>query len=284
MQSRYGRMGGARLRWAPMGDDRIASIEEEAARRFVRWDPGLWRAVLAGPARELSDGVAAHGEGALPVVEGYLRLVAHGIGHGYLVPAELGAANFFTLAFTGLIPRLLPALAPERWPATLAQCWNLGENLETAPPWVRRLLLRAGGELRNLSDLESVVSRIARVACDPPAVRLGTRARTAWVSLAEDWRFLPGAVHFVAPAVACVHERSGGGTLCVALGETPEVLGPTGCDASPPCSREARLLSTARASDPGITGVYCAASNEWRVVATLVTSQHLVVLLPAEGG
>lgn len=278
--------------------DRIHAIEQEAAQRFVRWDPGVWRSVLAGPARVLSDLLverAAAVEPAVQAVESYLRLVAHGIGLGYLVPAaELGATNFFTLAFTELVPLLLPALPPEQWAGALAQCWNLGENLETAPQWLRRLFLRAATGLQSLTDLESLVARVSRAAFDAPARRFDADhggARVQWVHLgAEDWRFLPGAVHFVAPTVLCVHDRHRAGedgrsavTLGVHLsGESPEILGPMGCDATParPGDASDLVLAQAQRSDPSITGVYGAARNEWRLAATLVTSQSVVALLP----
>lgn len=275
-----------------MAVDRIREIEQDAAQRFVHWDPKLWARVLEGPAAVLSDLLVEKGGDprlAAAALEAWLRLCAQGIGHGYLVPAaELGASNFFTLAFTELVPLLLPSLPPARWGEALARCWNLGENLESSPPWLRRLFLRAGSGLDSLEDLESLVARVADMAQGEPARRLGERARLRWVHLgADDWRFLPGAVHFVAPRVACVHDRHRAGddgrppvTLGVLLAEEPELLGPMGCAAVPARPGDAGDLLLARLArtEGAVTDVHAAARNDWHLVATLVTSQQLVVL------
>lgn len=281
------------------GVDRIKNIEQEAALRFVQWDPKLWRRILDGPAQVLSEMLVERGgdvAAGAAAVESWLRLCAQGIGHGYLVPAaELGVSNFFTLAFTELVPLLLPSLPPERWGDALARCWNLGENLEASPPWLRRLFLREASALESLDGLESLVARVAALAQDAPARPVGEHPRLRWIHLgADDWRFLPGAVHFVAPRIACVHDRHRAGeegrppvTLGVLLADgAPEILGPMGCSAPSPSPGATAdpLLARAARLDTGVTDVHAVARNAWHLVATLVTSQHLLALHAPEGG
>jgi hypothetical protein len=272
----------------------VAQIERDAALRFARWDADLWQQVLAGPGRELSEGLLRSGTStadAARVVEAWLRLVSQGIGLGYLVPPSLGAANFFTVAFTELVPRMLPRMPPERQAEALAQCWNLGENLESAPAWLRPLFLRASRELGHLGDLTALVERVGREAFEPPPVKLDDRFRLVWVHLGrDDARFLPGAVHFVAPMVACVHDRhrspaagSPGVSVGVWLRHDPEVLGPMGCEEAPPCPGPAvrdPVVQRIERADRRVTTLFAAARNEWRAAVTLVTSQQLVVALP----
>ena len=271
----------------------IRQLEEDAARRFVRWDPDLWRSILEGPARALSDGLTAAGgaeRDALAILESYLRLVSHGIGNGYLFPAaEVHAQSFFTLAFTELVPRLLPSLPAAEQARALALCWNLGENLESAPRWLRQLFLRTSRELRSLGDLEALVARVQEEAFEPPADRLGPLVRAEWIHLGgEDPRFLPGRVHFVAPSVVCVHDRSrvaaagrNAVTTGVWLSGAPVLLGPMGCDEVPPNAAEALpQWRRVERDDRRFSDVFASAHNDWRAVASLVTSQYVVALVP----
>lgn len=280
------------------GADLVRQIEDDAARRFVHWDPALWRSILDGPARDLSLGLIRGGgsqRDAAAILESYLRLASHGIGNGYLFPtAEVHVQSFFTLAFTDLVPRLLPALPTAEQARALALCWNLGENLEGAPRWLRQLFLRTSRELRSLGDLEALVARVGKEAFDPPGERLGPLVRAEWIHLgAEDPRFLPGAVHFVAPAVVCVHDRSRGAaagrqaaTIGVWLTGTPIVLGPMGCEDVPTDDPKAPLPEWRRLQrdDRRFSDVFASAANDWRAVASLVTSQYVVVLVPRGEG
>ena len=91
--------------------DVLARLEAAAKRRFVRWHPALWRELIDGPGRALAEGLLAAGhapEVARPLLESYLRLASHAIGHGYLFPREAGAQGFIDLAWHDLVPRLLP--------------------------------------------------------------------------------------------------------------------------------------------------------------------------------
>ena len=250
---------------------RLEDLEDAARARFVHWDARLWRAILDGPAARLARGLDERtGDRTL---EAYLRLACEGVGLGYLFPAEAGREGFMNLAFVELAPRLLPAVPLERQTTVLAHLWNLGENLENAASWLRRVFLRLFAGIAGLGDLEATVAAVEAQALAPPAATLGASPRALWVWLgAEDRRFLPGAVHFVAPTVACVHDRSrAGASQGVWIVEPPLALGPMGCG---------EAVEVARAwsppSDPRLGSTHASAANDWRAAATLQTSQYLV--------
>lgn len=270
----------------------VTDLEEDARRRFVRWDANLWQGLLSGPAQQLAEALQAAGvpeAQASQVLESYLRLGAEAIGLGYLFPSSVGS-NFFTLAWNELVPRHLAQLPPGRQAATLAACWNLGENLENAPLWLRRIFMRLCAGLGGLDHLEDLVADVSHRALEAPPHRLGDGFALAWVHLAsEDHRFLPGSLHFVAPTVACVHDRhrtAAGGrdaaTVGVWLDETPLLLGPMGCQEQPGDSGlDFSRLEALERQDPRASDWFAMASNEWRAAVTLETSQFLVVLSPA---
>jgi hypothetical protein len=169
--------------------------------------------------------------------------------------------------------------------------WNLGENLESAPAWLRRIFHRRCRDLESLADLPGMVEGISRVALDAPVEKLGDVARTTLVDLSEeDRRFLPGALHFVAPTVVCVHDRqrtAAAGrdpvTVGVWLAESPLLLGPMGCReelAATTSSDAAELWTRAETDDPRVTEPHALVVNEHRAAGTLVTSQQLLVFLP----
>ncbi|NOK37859.1 hypothetical protein HMI49_32135 [Corallococcus exercitus] len=271
----------------------VDELEKEARGRFVRWDRALWDEFLKGPGvrmgRALTSGDAAAGEETL---RDYLRLGAEGIGLGYLYPVSAGRENFFTLAWTDLLPRLLPDLRREEQAPALARMWNLGENLESAPPWVQRLFCRLGANLSSLEGLEGHLHTIANEAMEPPSQTLGDTSTAQWVDLSqEDARFMPGEMHFLAPAVVCVHDRhratAAGGrdaaTQGVWLVKKPMLLGPMGCNErlEPSTGKPSKALTSLAQRDPRAGDWYSTQHNEWRAVATMHTSQWLAVILPA---
>lgn len=265
--------------------DLIAELEEGARGRYVRWDPVLWRRVIDGPARQLA--VSLHAAGtddaaAQKLLESYLRLAREGIGLGYLFPPELGEA-FFTHAFFRLLPEGLAALAPEKRAQALADCWNLGENLEHAPAWWRRMFVRLSDGAA-LGALHALVVRASRDALGEPEARLDKRTLHLFVDLgAEERRFLPGTLHFVAPTVACVHNRHDATrTLGVWLVDPPLVLGAMGCEASVgPSSDRLDVVDDVVKQDARANDVLNSAANDWRAGLTLETSQFLVAVYPA---
>lgn len=271
--------------------DGLGELERTARARFVRWDAGLWRTVIDGPARRLDAGLAgSEPDEALAVMTAYLELAAEGIGLGLLVPSHgSGVSNFFTLAWTRLLPELLPGLPPRRRAESLAACWNLGENLESAEPWLDRLFVRASGDLASLDDLDALVERVSSRVLEPPPDALGSDWTARWIALTDhDPRFLPGRLHFVAPTVVCVHDRhegpgSGVADTCGAwLDDPPVVLGPMGCrEEPPPPGRRPGFVSRLAREEPRFTRPHAWTRNEWRGAVTLTTSQHVVAVSPA---
>lgn len=267
--------------------DLIAELEERAQKRYVRWDPAFWRRVVGGPARELAASLRQAGTDdavAQQLLESYLRLACEGIGLGYFFPPELGE-GFFTHAFFRLIPTGLAGLAAEKRAQALADCWNLGENLEHAPLWWRRMFVRLS-DGASLGALQALVVRASRDALGEPGARLSGRTLHLWIDLgAEDRQFLPGALHFVAPTVVCVHDRheaASARTLGVWLADPPLVLGTMGCDASlGPSSDRLDVVDDVVKLDPRASDVLNAAANDWRAGLTLETSQFLVGIYPA---
>lgn len=273
-------------------DATAAELSERAARRFARWDRGTWAAIVSGPARRLASRLPSDGA-ADALLRSYLELVCEGVGRGYVYPATAGCDTFFNHAFTRLVPELLPSVPGGERAAALAACFNLGENLEAQPAWLRRIFARAARDLTSLARLEDFVADVTRLAVDPPPRILDGDIAVRLVPMAaEDARFLPGAMHFLAPAVLCVHDRlriRAGSiravTLAAWLKDPPLPLGPLGCDVDPPLNDGSaatrRRLYVAAARDPRITARHCVVENEWRAACSLVTSQQIVVLVPA---
>jgi hypothetical protein len=255
----------------------------------VRWDEDLWRSVVSGPSRELA--ASLRGKGVpdavtQQILESYLRLAAEGIGLGYLFPQDVGE-GFMNEAFFRLLPAGLADVPEERRAQALADCWNLGENLEHAPAWWRRIFLRLLSGGTGLCDLAALVERVSREAFGEPEARLGAKTLHLWIDLgAEDRRFLPGGIHFVAPTVACVHDRrdEDGGlrrTLGAWLVDPPVVLGPMGCTGSAPAASDRLdLVDDLAKQDPRASDVLNSAANDWRAALTLETSQFLVGVYP----
>jgi hypothetical protein len=60
------------------------------------------------------------------------------------------------------------------------------------------------------------------------------------------------------------------------------LLGSMGCRETPEVERAGLyLLKDVERRDPRADEWFCSTANEWRVAATLYTSQHLVVLVPS---
>jgi hypothetical protein len=271
--------------------DLVADLEEAARRRFARWDGALFSRLVEGPARELAASLQAAGAGAAEneaLLEAFLRLGAEGVGLGYLFPSEVGQ-GFLNEAFFHLIPKGLAAVEPRQRAKALADCFNLGENLEHAPAWWRRMFLRLLAEGASLGRLPALVERAEREAFGEPSERLQAATRAHWVDLGqEDRRFLPGLLHFVAPTVVCVHDRAEAraspppSTLGVWCIDPPVVLGTMGCaDAVGASSDRLDLVEAFGRRDPRASDVMNAAANAWRCGLTLETSQFLVALYPA---
>jgi hypothetical protein len=270
-------------------DSVVSTLETDAARRFVRWDRALWRGLLEGPAAALAEGLKASSpdhEHADAVLTAWMRLACEGIGLGYFVPRGLQADNFFSMAWAELLPNSLPAIEPAHRIAFLAKCWNLGENLEHEPAWLQRVFLVHTRALGTLDDVDRLVADVAGDVLAEPRITLGANPTVTWIYLgAEDRRFLPGKISFVAPTVACVTDRLRDGsdghppvTIGLWLRDDPIILGPMGLDARSAPATSGRVgWSAIAARDPRVTTLHSAAGNAWREVAALVSSQYVLV-------
>ncbi|MFP2903613.1 hypothetical protein ACLESD_00770 [Pyxidicoccus sp. 3LFB2] len=272
----------------------VDELESNARGRFVRWDSALWRELLEGPGAKLGQALtASRGSPAKAeeLLRGYLKLGAEAIGLGYLYPASAGRLNFFTLAWSDLLPRMLADVPESERAATLAQLWNLGENLESAPPWVQRIFCRVGTDLTSLTDIEARLRDTAAAAMEAPKAKLGNKTQPFLVHMAsEDSRFLPGALHYLSPTVLCVHDRhrkAVAGREAATQGlwltdDAPIRLGAMGCKETPePTQEESRALTLLELNDPRVDEWFATAVNDWREAGTLHTSQFVLVLLPS---
>jgi hypothetical protein len=264
--------------------DLVAELEARARQRFVRWDPQLWQRVLEGPARTLAASLQQAGtdaDAAQRTLESYLRLACEAIGLGYLFPPEVGE-GFLNHAFFSLLPRGLAELPAGRQPQVLADCWNLGENLEHAPGWWRRMFVRLANDGASLGALRALVERAEREAFGTPQKKLGRGARHLFVDLgAEDRLFLPGTLHFVAPTVVCVHDRETQRSQGVWIADPPVALGPMGCaEETRDSSDRLDLVEALAQKDPRTAEVRNSTANEWRAALSLETSQCVVALYP----
>jgi len=272
---------------------RVADLEKAARRRFVRWNGRLWESLLSGPARRLAQSLSDTGfspQTCEAVLDDYLRLAVEGIGLGYVVPEESGAQTVATLLWTRILPEGLAAVRAGKHAGILAACWNLAENLEGQPVWVRRVFLRALETSPQLDRLDRLVADVSLRLDEPPTQKLTKNFACRWIYLRkEDRAFLPGSVHFPAPTVACVHERREAGdsghpaSIGVWLEAEPLLLGPLGCRETPPKDPGLRLelLEALARQEPRADDWQAMATNEWRAAVTLETSQFLVALYPA---
>lgn len=284
-----------------MQADWIDEIEEAAARRFPRWSPKTWRAVVEGPARELAEALDQTQrpiDRTRPVVKNYLKLGAEAIGLGYLYPVDAtGRTNFFTVAWFQLLPRQLAALAPERQTEVLSACWNVGENLATGAGWFQSLFLElmSTGEVA-LETFEEDVRRLtASVQKPPPQAIDGDDVCLEWIFLGgKNERFLPGDIEFLTPRVAVVYHRHTGldghpkAAKLIWLGAQPRVLGggegsrPTDANVEGDANGDGAWWWTRLCDeDPRLTGIYASAHNRWRALCTLETSQFVVAAMPS---
>ena len=188
------------------------SSKKRRAARFVRWDARLWREIVEGPAAGAADGADEPG-GERGARRPTCAWRARASGSATCSRRRRGREGFMTLAFLELVPQLLAVPPSGRRTRSWRALWNLGENLESAAVWLRRIFLRLFAAIARLDDLEALRRRrLEPQALAPPAAPLGARRAAVWIGLgAEDRRFLPGAVHFVAPTVVCVHDRSRAG-------------------------------------------------------------------------
>jgi hypothetical protein len=189
----------------------LALLRDEGPRKFSRWDPAVFDAVVSGPAAVLQERLASQPD-VDTVLGGYLQLVQQGVGSGVLKQATPGAAgwsSFLERLLLEVVPARLPEIALERRMRVLVNAWNLGEGLLREPVWVDRYVNACAAALPRLDGLEDFLSRtLAPVLTPaPPATWTGPlRVSVLDLRTAHD-EFLPGRIHLAAPTVLCVADR-----------------------------------------------------------------------------
>jgi len=194
----------------------IAHYDQEGARRFSRWDAALFRALVEGPGGALLPRLVDQ-PGGEAVFEAFVRLVVEAIGCGYVGPDSVAPAgsgrrarkNLIELFFLDLIPARLGGGSAEAQIAVLARAWNLGEGLLGEPSWMNRAVAGAMASLDSLADLDRKLVRVleAALVVRAPSTLAGPFTTRTLDTKEFDNAFLPGRMHFSAPALLCVHDR-----------------------------------------------------------------------------
>lgn len=194
-----------------MNAERITQLQDEGARRFCRWDPRVFDAVVAGPAQILAGRLGDQNDAAA-VLAGYLHLVQQAVGEGLLTQAAAGPAgwsNFLERLLIEGVPAQLPEMPAARRLALLADTWNLGEGLLREPAWVDRYVNACAKALPRLDKLEAFLVRTLKPVLLPTTPSTWTGAFRATVvdlrPIHDD--FLPGPLGLVAPRVVQVEDR-----------------------------------------------------------------------------
>lgn len=198
------------------------------------------------------------------------------------------------LALTIQIPALLPKTPPGEQVALLAKTWNLAEGLLGEPAWVNRAVAGALANADSLLDLDRRILRVLEAALLPRARAslAGPFSVRSVDTRAIDHAFLPGAMHFSAPALLCVHDRKRKGVhagLLLGPKGAASLLGPCPCLGRP--EKEPADLPTItlipgglRVGDAKIPLTYfhrghsAAASRAGYLVASALDSQRLWVV------
>lgn len=262
-----------------------AELSRDAALKHARWSDATWRELVEGPAALLEQQLGAGGEA---VLRAYLGLCAEGVALGYLFPHSTEANGFLNVAFRAVVPTQLARLPEPLRLSTMAALWNLGENLEAQPYWISAVFLKRLQSLSQLENLEAFVDDVTSAISRTPAP--GTPlTKMYWMDASQpDARFLPGAMHFIAPAVVCVHDRLRTAvagrpavTSAVWLSETPLGLGPTRCEEAPAVTHVPSLdLSSVQRADPLIDDPFSTVRGDAGLIITLRTSQRIIAVVP----
>jgi hypothetical protein len=191
-----------------------------------------------------------------------------------------------TLAWMELLPQQLPTLNGRGMATLLALCWNLGENLDRQPAWLRCLFREVCEQEGSGIDVSAAVDRVAVMAMEPAAP--GTK-EAVWLDFAKrDLWFFPGEIHALAPGVLCVHDREGRGSAQgVCLGSHVQVMGPTGCREEGPFSGLTRLPKPRPAGlrDISIGRVYhCVTQSGWSAMSLRYSQRLLMVKSGPDSG
>jgi len=211
----------------------LAELRRDGPRRFARWDPALFEAVVTGPARDL--GAKLQGQpDAMAVLAGYLQLAQQAVGMGALRQPAAGGpwTSFLERCLVGLVPVLLPRIKAGRRLPLLVKVWNLGEGLLREPAWLDRYVTACTARVPDLKDLEGALVGILEpvLAPPPPAAWRGPFRVNVLDLRPLHEEFLPGEIALAAPTVLRVEDRRRKGLQAGVLlrsGGRSELLGLT---------------------------------------------------------
>lgn len=219
-------------------DDAVGRAAEVARRRFAAWQGDVFAGLALPRAELLADAPAGDVERAM-VLDAYLRLLAEGVGQGYVGPApessEAEPAGLLQRLLLDVLPPRLARLSAQHALSLLARAWNIGEGVERSPRWMSRMASALIADPIDADRLEEQVATALAPLLDQPARR--ARFAGPFVVRVLDLRptldaFLPGAMHVATPALVCVHDRRRAGVhLPVVLlpGDPPRALAPAPC-------------------------------------------------------
>lgn len=203
---------------APPFDSLVAQAAESGARRHARWDAALFQGLARGQARMLWYALERE-PGRDSVVRAYLTLVADAVGHGYLDRAALDhlqgkapapdSLNLLSRVLVQWIHTQIPEVPAGERLAVLARAWNLCEGLLEQPVWLNRYVASIAALPPALGELDRFLIDALEpaLASDRQATFRGPFTLAVLDARQVEDDLLPGEMHFVAPAVLCVHDR-----------------------------------------------------------------------------
>jgi len=250
---------------------------EDAVGRYAHFDTAAWVRMCAALPRLEKRLSSAPVADRTALITTWLELGAAGLGAGTYVAG--GADDPFAILWERLVPDGLGALPAAERAQTLADAFNLGENLAREQGWRRMIFVDGLRRLEHLSGLRDMLTRRVGLLTAEPTRPLGDAPQMVSVDLsAYDKRFLPGAIGMLAPTVfvVCDRERTDdqGEPLAVAVwapeGEAPSVLGAVKA-AGVERRQDAAALWT--------SGIYASVQTAHRAAASVVTSQRIWVAL-----
>lgn len=210
----------------------IAQLAAESPQAYSRWSDATFRAYVAGPLAVLVEQLRAKEDAAEmeSVSLAYLQMLREGIGTGLVGPIERNCANLLEYSLRESIPRQLAAVPKQDRLKVLARVWNLCEGLSHEPAWLNQYVLNRAAAGFEIERIETFLSAVLS-----PVLSAGSKA--TWtgpfrisVLNPRPWEddFLPGEMHLMAHAIACVNDRRGKTCLGVLFqkGGKSEFIGP----------------------------------------------------------
>lgn len=192
--------------------DLTARLSSQFAAMYSNWEPDLFERIASHSAATLWGKIKKQA-GAEEILDAYLRLVADGIGAGWIryCPSSRsndGWSSFLEFLFLKIIPRDLSKADPESQLRTLVRLWNVLEKLESENACARLKALTECQRFKTLDTLDDFLFEILDAAFGIKTSTWRSPFRVTPLNTKEvDAAFLPGAMHLAAPGVVCIHDR-----------------------------------------------------------------------------